>query len=73
MSGAESHRWESVREACELLCAIAQVQHETGAHPLAGVAAQWLDHIGGVAAYKSASADAPGRLPAAFIGSDVVQ
>lgn len=73
MSASDFEQWESVRDACELLVAIADAQHAKGLHSLAGAAAQWLEHIGGVAAYESAAAAAPGRHLSTFVGSEVIQ
>ena len=49
-------QWEQVRAACELLHDLACVQAENGNHPDAHIAAQWLNHVGAVAAREGGPA-----------------
>lgn len=51
-----SEQWEQIRAACELLHDLATAQVERDNHPLAKTAAQWLDHVGAVAAWEGGPA-----------------
>lgn len=53
---------ESIRAACELLHDLATHQAQNHQHPLAPIAAQWLDHVGAVAAREGCAVALPHAL-----------